>query len=329
MTRREFITLLGGSAAVSVWPLAAGAQQLGMPVIGFLNGASPEGYVPYLAAFHQGFKEAGYVEGANVTIEYRWARGRYDLLPSLVAELVALRPVVIVACGGDPAALAAKAATSTIPVVFLIGGDPVQQGLVASFNRPGGNVTGTTMLTLTLDAKRLGLLRDLLPRLDTVALLANPNFPDAEGRQHRVEEAARMIGLELKILHAGSESEIDKVLSELDRQHASALVIGGDPFFNSRREQIVALVARKAIPAIYEWREFTVAGGLMSYGTSATDTYRSVGIYAGRALKGEKPSDLPVMQPTKFELVINVNTAKALGLTLPSGLISIADDVIE
>jgi putative ABC transport system substrate-binding protein len=322
--RREFITLLGGAAA---WPLAARAQQA-LPVVGFLSSQSPEAFAPYVSGFRDGLKEAGFIEGKNVAIEYRWSRGRNDALPSLAVELAALRPAVIVTSGGQPVALAAKAASST-PIVFLTGGDPVRQGLADSFNRPGGNATGVTQLTLTLDPKRLGLLRELVPQSNSVAFLSNPNFPGAEERQQRLHDSARAIGLELVVLHAGNEAAIDEALSNIDRERISALLVGGDPFFNSRRDKIVTLVARKGIPAIYEWREFASAGGLMSYGTSLADAYRQTGLYAGRILKGEKPAEMPILQPTKFELVINLKTVRMLGLTIPPGLLAIADEVIE
>jgi putative ABC transport system substrate-binding protein len=327
MRRRDFITFIGGAAVV--WPLAARAQQSAMPVIGFLNAQSPESWTQYVDAFRNGLKESGYVEGQNIAIEFRWARGRFDALPLLAAELTARRPAVIVASGGDPAALAAKAATSTIPVVFLVGGDPVQQGLVASFNFSGGNITGVTMLTLSLEEKRLGLLRELLPQSKAFAFLTNPGFPGTEGRISRVKEAARAIGLQLVDISAANEAEIDKAFSDLDTQRAAALLVAGDPFFNSHRDKIVALAAGKSIPAIYEFREFAIAGGLMSYGTQLPETYRQLGRYTGRVLKGEGPSSLPILRPTKFELVINLKTAKALGLSIPTSMQLIADEMIE
>jgi putative ABC transport system substrate-binding protein len=328
MKRREFIALLGG-AAVPVSLSARAQQPATMPVVGFLNTQSPEAFASYVAGFRDGLRETGFTDGQNVAIEYRWARGRMDALPALAAELVARRPAVIATSGGEPAALAVKAATSTIPIVFLTGGDPVQQGLVQSFNRPGGNATGLTQLTLTLDPKRLGLLRDLMPESKTIALLLNPTFPGTDARERRLQEAARAIGLDLIALHASSEAEIEQALSNFDRRRADALLVGGDPFFNSRRNLIVALVARLKVPAMYEWRDFVAAGGLMSYGTHLPDAYRQAGIYVGRILKGEKAADMPVLQPTQFKLILNLKTAEALGLTFPPSLLAIADEVIE
>ena len=325
MKRREFITLLGGAAA---WPLATRAQQAAMPVVGFLNSGSPETFASYVDAFLLGLKEAGFVEGRNVAIEYRWARGRYNQLPSLAAELVA-RSVAVIAASGEPSVLAARAATSTTPIAFLIGGDPVQLGLVAGFNRPGGNATGVTILTLALDLKRLGLLRDTLPKAATIAVLVNPNFPGSEVRSRDVQKAARSIRQDLVIAAARDEAEIDQVFADFDRRRPDALLVAGDPFFNAQRDQIVALAAHHAVPAIYEWREFAAAGGLMSYGTYLPDLYRQQGSYTARLLKGAKPADLPVWQPTKLELVINLKTAKTLGLTIPPGVLAIADEVIE
>jgi putative ABC transport system substrate-binding protein len=330
MKRRAVMTLLGGAAATSlVRPLAAHAQQLRMPVIGFLNTQSPEAFAGYVAGFQQGLKEAGYVEGQNVAIEYRWARGRYEDLPQLAADLVRRGVTLIATTGGEPAAIAAKAATSTIPIVFLIGGDPVQQGLVASFNRPGGNATGATQLTFILDGKRLGLLREMMPSTASVAVLANPGFPGMEARMREIEAGARRISQELVRLDASSEGGLEAAFAEIARRRPGALLVAGDPFFNSRRDLIVALAAQCAIPAIYEWREFTFAGGLMSYGTVLSDLYRQTGLYVGRVLKGTSPADLPVVQPVKFELIINLRTAKALGLAVPATLLAIADEVIE
>ena len=326
--RREFITLLGGAAMSA--PLPAQAQRpSAVPLVGFLNTQSPEAFASYVEAFRDGLRETGYTEGQNVAIEYRWARGRNDTLPGLAAELVARRPAVVATSGGELAAVAVKAATLTIPIVFLTGGDPVQQGLVQSFNRPGGNLTGMTQLTLALDPKRLGLLRELMPQSNTLALLVNPTFPGAEARRRRLEEAARAIGLDLIALHASSEAEIEQTLSNFDRRRADALLVGGDPFFNSRRDLLVTLVARLKIPAMYEWRDFVAVGGLMSYGTHLPDAYRQAGIYAGRILKGEKPADMPVLQPTQFKLILNLKTASALGLAFPPSLLALADEVIE
>ena len=291
MRRRDFITLVGG--ATVALPLVAQAQQPPMPVIGFLNSGSPEAYAPKITAFRQGLKEAGYVEGHNVAIEYRWAEGHYDRLPALAADLVRRQVAEIVALG-TPAALAAKAASSTIPIVINVGIDPAQIGLVASFNRPGGNVTGLAVLTVELAAKQLEVLHELLRTSAAVALLVNPNTAVTEPVIKGVRDAARSLGLQLHILHASTEGEIDAAFGKLIELRAGALVVSGDPFFNSRRDQIVALAARHALPAIYEWREFVVAGGLMSYGTDLADAYRQVGIYAGKILKGAKPADLPV-----------------------------------
>ena len=324
--RREFISLLGGTAAA--WPLAARAQQPAMPVIGFLHFGSPDLFIFQATAFGQGLKETGYVEGQNVAIEYRWAEGRYDRLPSLAADLVSHK-VELFAAFGPPCAKAAKNATSTIPIVFTIGSDPVHDGLVPSLASPGGNVTGISMLAVQLVPKRLELLSELVPQARTFALLVNPNNGYSDAMIRDVEHAARANGMPLSILKASTESEIDAAFSTLGSLHTHALVIGDDPFFTARREQLVALASRYAVPATYQFREFAVAGGLASYGPSLKTASHDAGIYAGRILKGAKPSDLPVAQPTRFELVINLKTAKALGLDVPPTLLARADEVIE
>jgi putative tryptophan/tyrosine transport system substrate-binding protein len=327
MKRRELMLLLSGAAVA--WPRALRAQQKAMPVIGFLSGVSSGPYAPFGAAFRVGLNDTGYVEGRNVAIEYRWAEGSYDRLPGLAADLVGLNVDLIVASGGLASALAAKKATSTIPTVFLSGDDPVAAGLVASLARPGGNLTGVSFLVVELNAKRLELLSDLVPQVRIIALLVNPNNPSAEGIIRKVQEAAHAKGVQLAILKAGTESEIDAAFTSLVQLQAGALVIGNDPFFNSQREQLVALASRHAIPAIYEGREAAAAGGLISYGASFTSVYRQLGVYAGKILKGAKPADLPVQQPTKFELVVNLKTAAALGLAVPQSILARADEVIE
>jgi putative ABC transport system substrate-binding protein len=326
MRRRELMVLLGGALTGSP---AARAQQKAMPVIGFLGVSSPGPNAQSVAAFHQGLSETGYVEGQNIAIEFRWAEGRYDRLPALAADLVGRRVNVIVTQGGTAVAVAAKNATSTIPIVFIVGGDPVGDGLVASFPRPGANLTGVTIITVELMPKRLELLAELVPQVSVIALLMNPKSASGERQIKDVQEAAREKQVQLRILPASAENEIDAAFATLVQMRAGALVVGADPFFNSRREQIVALAARYAVPAIYEWREFAVAGGLISYGPSFPAVNRQVGVYAGKILNGAKPADLPVEQPTKFELVINLKTAKALGLTVPPSILARADEVIE
>ncbi len=326
MRRRELLLLLGGAMTA---PRALRAQQAAMPVIGFLSSVSPGPLAAFVSAFRQGLSEAGYVEGQNLAIEYRWAEGRYDRLPGLAAELVGRNVGVIVTTGGTVSARAAKGATSTIPIVSVFGGDPVADGLVASFARPGGNLTGLSILVRELMPKRLELLAEMVPQAGAIALLVNPSNPNAERIIREVQEAARTKGVQLHVLKAGTEGEIDAAFATLVQLHAGALVVAADPFFNSRREQLVALAARHAVPAIYEWREFATAGGLISYGTSLSAVYRQVGIYTGRILKGAKPADLPVQQPTTFELVVNLKTAQELGLTVPPSILSRADEVIE
>jgi putative ABC transport system substrate-binding protein len=330
MKRREFITLLGGAAAASsnLWPLAARAQQPAMPVIGFLNSASPNGYADRVRAFRQGLGETGAVEGRNVAIEYRWAEGNYDRLPAMAADLVR-RQVTVIAANGA-AAVAAKATTTTTPIVFTSGDDPVQLGLVASLNRPGGNLTGVTGLDVELTPKRLELLHELIPTAAVVAVLLNPaNAARTEKLTTGLEAAARTIGQQIKVLHASTERDFDAAFATLLQLRAGGLVIGTDAFFNSRIELLATLALRHAVPTIYQYREFAAAGGLMSYGGSFTDPYRLAGVYTGRILKGEKPADLPVVQATKVELIINLKIAKALGLTVPTTLIGRADEVIE
>jgi putative ABC transport system substrate-binding protein len=325
--RREVITLLGSVAAA--WPLAARAQQPAMPVVGFLGAPSPESYLQYTAAIRRGLQEAGFVEGQNLTIDYRWAEGRYDRLPVLAADLVNRRVSLIVPIGGAPAVLAAKAATSTIPIVFNMAADPVELGVVASLNRPGGNVTGVAMMGVELEAKRFERLRELVPTAALIAMLVNPDNAPFEMQSRAVQEAARGVGQPFLILHARNEDEIDTAFAAMAEQRAGALMVGADTYFTSQTALLVALSARYRIPTIYAWREHVVQGGLMSYATNLTDAYRQTGAYAGRVLKGTKPADLPVTQPTRFEMAINLKTAKALGLTIPEILLATADEVIQ
>jgi len=323
--RRKFLATLGGAAA---WPLAARAQQPAMPVIGYLNQGSPESDVPRLTGLRRGLNQSGYVEGRNLVIEYRWAGNQADRLPALAADLVQLRVAVIVS-PGTVATLAAKAATTSIPIVFGVANDPVQLGLVASLNRPGGNVTGTNAFAGELGAKELALLHELVPGTATIGFLENPNNPIFELQTRDVLAAAPVVGLKVQILKASTDREIDAAFVNLVQARTEALLVGNDLFFNSRIEQIVALAARHAIPTMYTFREFVVGGGLISYGGSLMDSYRQVGLYTGRILKGEKPADLPVIQATKLGLIINLKTAKALGLQIPDRLLALADEVIE
>jgi putative tryptophan/tyrosine transport system substrate-binding protein len=327
MRRRELITLIGGSAAA--WPLAVRAQQAAMPVVGYLTGQSPYEYGAFLTAFRQGLNETGYVEHRNVGIEYRWAEGQYGRLPTLAADLVHLQVSVIVATGSTSTALAAKAATATIPIVFISGSDPVKLGLVSSLNRPGGNATGVAFLVTELAAKRLELLHALVPTATAIGVLSNPTSPLAQSEASDVQTAARALGLRVYLENASSERDIDAAFAGFVQQRVNALFVLADAFFVNQRDQLVALAARHALPVSYGQREIAEAGGLMSFGPSQTDVYRLVGVYTGRVLKGEKPSDLPVMQPTKFELVINLKTANTLGLAIPPNVLSTADEVIE
>jgi len=327
MRRREFITLLGGAAAA--WPLTARAQQQPMPVVGFLGSESADPWANEVRAFQQGLRETGYVEGRNVAIEYLWAEGQNERLSGLVTDLLR-RPVSVLAVPGTPAALAAKAASTTVPIVFAIGADPVQIGLVASLNQPGGNVTGVVTLNVEIAPKRLELLHELFPTATNFALLVNPTNPAVAERVSKdVQAAARTLGIKLHVLRASSESELDAVLATAARLPAAGLVVCPDTFFSSRIEKLAALTIRHALPAVYEWREFTAAGGLLSYGNSRTDIFRQAGIYTGRILKGQKPADMPVEQTTKVELFINLKTAKALGIPVPTALLVRADEVIE
>jgi putative ABC transport system substrate-binding protein len=325
MRRRDFIKVITVSAAG--WPHALSAQQ--KSVIGFLNSGSADAYPDRITAFHQGLRQLGYVDGENVTIDYRWALGQYDRLPAFAAELVERRVSVLVATGGEPAALAAKSATSTIPIVFAIGGDPTKLGLAASYNRPGGNATGANILAAEMDGKRLGLLHELMPSATRVGVLLNPNFPAYAEQLNDLQHAARIINLEVEILRANTDGEIEAAFESSSQKRLEALVLAASPFFDTRRDKLVGLAAGHALPTIYHFREFAVAGGLMSYGVSIPHIYRQIGVYAGRILKGAKPTDLPIQQPTKFELIINLKTAKVLGLTIPQSLLATADEVIE
>jgi putative tryptophan/tyrosine transport system substrate-binding protein len=326
MRRRDLITLLGGAAA---WPLAARAQQQAMPLIGFLSARSPAEAASDLAAFRQGLGQAGYFEGKNVAIEYRWAEGHYDRLPGMAAELVVRQVAVIAATGGEPSGLAAKAATTTIPIVCTLGGDAVAAGLVAQLNRPGGNITGVTIIGIEMGPKRVELAHKLVPNAGMFAMLINSKFPMALAETDEMQAAARSLGLQMTLVDASGESEIEAAFATLARDKASALLVNTDPLLLGQREQIVQLAARYKIPTLYFLREFVDAGGLMSYGPNIHNGYRQAGIYVGRILKGEKVGDLPVVQPTKFDLVINLRTARTLGLEIPTVLLVIADEVIE
>jgi putative tryptophan/tyrosine transport system substrate-binding protein len=325
--RREFVTLLGGAAAA--WPLAARAQQAAVPVIGYLGAQSPAAFASRVTAFRQGLGETGYVEGRNVAIEFRWAEGQHDRLPALAAELVARRVAVIVAPGGAPAAIAAKSVTTTIPIVFEMGADPIAMGLVTSLNRPGGNLTGVSSLNVEVTPKRLEILREAIPTATVVAVLLNPTSPTADSQLRNLQEAARALGLQLNVLHASSARDFDPVFASLLQLRASGLVVASDTFFATHGEQLAAITVRHAVPAIHQSRDFTLAGGLMSYGGSFVESHRQAGVYTGRVLKGDKPADLPVQQVTKVELLINLKTAKALGVTFPLALSGRADQVIE
>jgi len=327
MQRRDFLTMADGAAAA--WALAARAQQAPMPVIGFLHTLSPEEVPRYVAAFRQGLKEAGFVEGQNVVVEYRWAQGQYARLPELAADLVNRRVAVIAATGGDPSPQIAKAATSTIPIVFAANGDPVKQDLVASLNRPGGNATGITIFGPAAVAKRLQLLHELVPQVTTVAFLMNPDNPNGEIETSLARATATSLGQELRVIGAKDANELDAAFATIAQQRIGALLVASDVFFFGQRDHIIPQTARLKIPAIYYLREFAQAGGLMTYGNRVADVYHQVGIYVGRVLKGAKPAELPVIQATEFEFVINLKTARALGLVIPAGLISFADEVIE
>jgi ABC-type uncharacterized transport system substrate-binding protein len=326
MRRREVIALLGSSAVA--WPFGAPAQQPAAPVVGFVNASASTESARFAGPFRQGLADTGYIEGQNVAIEYRWADSHYERLPDMIADLVRRR-VAVLAATSTPAALAAKAATTDIPIVFETAGDPITLGLVDSLSRPTGNVTGVTQLSSELVSKRVGLLHDLIPTAKIIASLINQSDPRAESQSREMHEAARAVGVQLHVLNASNEAEIDRAFTKLLQLRADALLVGTGELFNKRQAQLVALAARQAVPAFYQYREFPIAGGLISYGASLTDSYRQAGVYTGRILKGEKPADVPVWQPTKFELIINLKTAKALGLTIPPGVLAIADEVIE
>jgi putative ABC transport system substrate-binding protein len=326
MRRREFIATLTGAA---LWPLYALAQQSAVPVIGFLSSASPKPYAGRVAGFRKGLSETGYTDGQNVAIQFCWAQGQYDRLPLFAADLVRQNVAVIVSSGGDVAALAAKAATSSIPIVVVSGSDPVKAGLVASFNRPGGNITGASFVATELETKRLELIRDLVPTAAVIGILINPTNPAAESRSKDLQIAARTLDRDIHLVNVSNEGDLEEAFATLTRQPAGALLVSIDSFFTSQRDRLVALAARYTLPTIYPWREFVEADGLMSYGPVINEVYRQAGIYTGRILKGEKPADLPFVRPTKFELVINLKTATALGLTIPPLVLGRADEIIE
>jgi putative ABC transport system substrate-binding protein len=326
MRRREFITLVGGAAA---WPLVASAQSSAMPVIGFLSSASPGPFAPFLAAFLAGLRDAGYFEGTNVAIEYRWAESQYDRLPEMAADLVRRRVAVIVASGANPPVLAAKAATSTIPIVFTGPDDPVKNGLVASLSRPGGNITGAALFTSELESKQIELLRTLVPAAMSIAVLLNPNNPNFPNQVAGLDEVRGSTGVHLVVYKGSAPAEIDAAFAAMAGQRTDALLVGADPYFTTLREQIAFLVTRYKLPALYSFREHVVAGGLISYGNSIADNYRKSASYVARILKGERPADLPILQPTKFDLVINLKTANAFGIRVPDKLLALADEVIE
>jgi putative ABC transport system substrate-binding protein len=327
MRRREFLGVIG--CGLAAWPIAARAQHPAVPVIGYLSSRSPADTAALVAAFRKGLGEAGFVEGQNVAIEYRWAEGQYDRLPALAADLVGHGVAVVVTTGGEPSALAAKAATSTIPIVFTAGGDPVKIGLVESLNRPGGNATGISVLTTAPESKRLGLLHELVPGARTVGVLIDPYYQEAEAQAQELREAADTLGQPIHIAYAKSDAELELAFETLVREGADALLVGADPFFDTRRDRIIAFAARRRLPAVYQFREYVVGGGLMSYGVDLPAGYRQVGNYAGQILKGAKPADLPIVQSIRFEFVINLKTAKSLGLEVPAMLLARADEVIE
>lgn len=327
MRRRDFITASVGSAVA--WPLIARAQSTSVPIIGFISTRSPEDSKYLVAAFRKGLTSAGFTEGQNVAVEYRWAYGQYDRLPAQAAELVHEPVTILVALGGEPATLAAKSATSKLPILFGVAGDPVKLGLVASFNHPGGNATGMSILTTLLEPKRLGLLHEVAPQASTIGLLLDSNFPLVQKQQRDAQDAARDLGLDSTVLPVARDGDIEAAFQTIEKNKIKALLVTASPFFDTRRDRIIALAAQHTVPAMYQFREYPAAGGLMSYGIDLADVYRQIGVYASRVLKGEKPGELPIIQPTKFELVINMKTVNALGLAIPSGVLSIADDVIE